>query len=458
MSNAARPENDVAAPAAGRKIVLTTIGSLGDLHPFVAIALALKARGFRPVLAVAADQLDACRVAGVEAVAVLPAFAEVAQRMGLSERAAAGRIISNQRHMLEQVILPALSSCAARLDALVIGAEAIVSSVFVLAAPIVAEKHRLPLISVVLQPMAMLSIYDPPHTPDFWMLRWPPVGRAGARWNRLIYAAMRLALDRLYGKRLDVVRAERGLHPTGGRHMLEAGKAAPLTLCCYSSAFGPLQPDAPRSAQVIGFPVFDGRIGAEAALAPALQAFVDRGAPPIIFTLGSFAVQAAGRFYEEAAAAARQIGVRAVLLTGSGNPVESGDGIYTCAYAPHSLLFRRALMVVHHGGVGTTGQALLAGIPQLVVPHMGDQFDNAHRIERLGIGRVLSASRFSAARAAETIAALRDDPKVATEASRIAREMAVDDPGDTAARAIDDHLATRIAADPFTDAARCETC
>ncbi len=423
-----------------RKIVLTTLGTLGDLHPFIALALALKRRGFTPVLAVAEDHVAKSRAAGIEAVAVLPGFDAIRRRMGMTEDDAVRRIMRDQRMMLEEVVLPGLADCAATLDALAADAEAVVASIFVFAAPIIAEKRGLPLISVVLQPMAMVSAYDPPRTPDFWMMKGAPVSPVGARWNRLVYSAMRRVLHHRYAEQIDAVRIRHRLRPRGGKLMLEAGREAALTLCCYSPLFGPLPLDAPPNSRIVGFPTFDSCSGGEEALCPALQAFLDAGPPPIVFTLGTFAVHAPGDFYAEAAETARRLGKRAVLLTGAEPKVASRGDIFACAYAPHSTLFPRASAIVHHGGVGTTGQALRAGKPQLVVPHMGDQNDNAHRIERMGVGRKLRARRFTAERAAPLLAGLLRDRARHDLAARIGSLSELENGAESAAAMIEARL------------------
>jgi UDP:flavonoid glycosyltransferase YjiC (YdhE family) len=76
----------------------------------------------------------------------------------------------------------------------------------------------------------------------------------------------------------------------------------------------------------------------------------------------------------------------ALALKAHGFHPEEG-GIFTCAYTPHSLIFPRAGLIVHHGGIGTTGQALRVGKPQLVVPHMGDKPDNTRRIVVMGLAK-----------------------------------------------------------------------
>lgn len=420
-----------------RKIVLTTIGTLGDLHPFIALALALKRRGFSPVLAVAEDQIAKSRTAGLDAVAVLPSFEAIRQRMGLSEDDAVRHIMSDQRQMLEQVVLPAVSSCAQALDAISADAEAIVASTFVFAAPIIAEKRNVPLVSIVLQPMAMLSPYDPPHTPEFRIMKAAPVGAIGAQWNRICYAAARRFFHRLYGRRIDAVRAEHALAPRGGKLMFDAGREAALTLGCYSPLFGPLPPDALGNTRITGFPIFDSWSGAEEILDPTLSAFLDAGRPPIVFTLGSLAVYDAGNFYSEAAETARRLGERAVLLTGDKELHPAEGDIFSCAYAPHSLLFPRAAAIVHHGGAGTTGQALRAGKPQLVVPHMGDQNDHAYRIERMGLGRTIKARHFTADRVEPVLAGLLRDESYRDEATRIGVLASQEHGAETAATAIE---------------------
>ena len=124
-----------------RKVVLTTVGTQGDLRPFIALGLALERRGYAPVLAVPRDQVEKVRRAGLAAEGVLPGFDEIQRRMGLDEADAVSRIVGSQREMLEQVLLPALPACAEALHRIGQGAEAIIASIFAFAAPIVAERR-----------------------------------------------------------------------------------------------------------------------------------------------------------------------------------------------------------------------------------------------------------------------------------------------------------------------------
>ena len=269
-----------------RKIILATVGSMGDLYPLIAIAKALKGYGFHPVLAVPEDHVVKAMAAGIEAVGVLPSFATLCVRAGLDEGETARKLIGKQREILEQLILPDLASCTAKLEALAVDAEAIIASSFFMAAPIVAEKRGLPLVSIVLQPMALLCALDPPSTPDFWMMKRRP-GALGGAWNRAMFLALRQIVNLLYGRQIDRVRRVHGLAPTGARRMFESSGAAVLTLGCYSPLLAPLPADAPANVAIVGFPMFDGAVDDQEALDPALQAFLSAGPPPLVFTRSS---------------------------------------------------------------------------------------------------------------------------------------------------------------------------
>jgi rhamnosyltransferase subunit B len=168
----------------------------------------------------------------------------------------------------------------------------------------------------------------------------------------------------------------------------------------------------------------------EAELSPALAQFLDDGPPPIVFTLGMSAAMVAGRFYEHSVAAVERLGCRAVIVTGKNIrnlPATLPANVVACGYAPFPLLFPRAAVVVHHGGIGTTGLAMRAGRPMLVVPFSHDNPDNAARVVRLGIGRSIPNSRYSPDRLASELRCLLDDPAYARRAHEIGEQVRQED-------------------------------
>jgi rhamnosyltransferase subunit B len=409
------------------RIVLATIGSLGDLHPFIAIGRLLASQGEQVLLTVPEDGVAKVRAAGLDAAPILPSYATICERLGMSKEGVAARVLADPNFVIDEVLLPSLRTSTAALDELAADADVLVGSIFAFAAEIVAEKRRLPLATVMLQPMTLFSAWHPPTAPRFELMRHNPRTSLGRSWNRAFFSLARTMLRRRHAKRIDAVRAEHGLGSSEGAPMLDHGSATAVVLCCWSSALGPLPPDAPGNAALVGFPFFDSESGSEEVLAPELDAFLRGGDPPLIFTLGSFAVASAGRFYEEAAAASRTLGKRALMLTGQPGPPRLGGDCLFMNYAPHSAVFPQAAAVIHHGGIGTTGQALCAGRPQIVVPHFGDQFDNAARLQSAGIGLTVRRKQFERPLAARVISRVLSTPDMTNAAQRAARIIAGED-------------------------------
>ncbi len=163
-----------------------------------------------------------------------------------------------------------------------------------------------------------------------------------------------------------------------------------------------------------------------------------------MFTLGTSAVGAAGRFYHESAAAVGKLGVRAVLLTGGfaqNRPDDLPPNVLLVDRAPHQLLFPRASAVVHQCGAGTTAQALRAGHPMLLVPHGHDQFDNARRVRKLGVARTVFPTEYRAERVARELRALLDDPSYRERAAATAAIVREEGGAEAAADVIEHVLA-----------------
>ena len=199
-----------------------------------------------------------------------------------------------------------------------------------------------------------------------------------------------------------------------------------LILALFSPLLASRQPDWPRQTVVTGFPLYD---RATAGTPPELLRFLDDGPPPLVFTLGSAAVLDAGRFYSESVAAAGLLGRRAVLLTGSG--VQHGlsplpPGVAAFDYAPFSELFPGPRPSFTTGGSAPPRKPC-AGRPMLVMPYSYDQPDNAERVARLGVARVISRRRYTATRAAAQLDRLLGDPAYAERATAIGAGVRAED-------------------------------
>jgi UDP:flavonoid glycosyltransferase YjiC (YdhE family) len=242
---------------------------------------------------------------------------------------------------------------------------------------------------------------------------------------------------------MEPVERLRRAHGLPERNPLMDGQFSPLlTLAMFSSVLGAPQRDWPAHTAQTGFVFYNGR----EPMPAALESFLESGPPPVVFTLGSSAVGAAGTFYAESAEAARRLGVRAVLLTGGFPENEiaaSSPDVLTVRGAPHQELFPRAAVTVHHGGVGTTGQGLRSGRPSLVVPHAHDQDDNADRLVRLGVARSIGAAAYRADRVALELTRLLRETRYADAASAAARRVRAEGGAEAAADAIEGVLGSR---------------
>jgi UDP:flavonoid glycosyltransferase YjiC (YdhE family) len=134
-------------------------------------------------------------------------------------------------------------------------------------------------------------------------------------------------------------------------------------------------------------------------------------------------VGAAGDFFAESVAASRRLDARALLLVGSDPRNQPRGplppGVLAVRYAPHSAVFLRASVVVHQGGIGTTGEAMRAGRPMLVVPYTHDQPDHARRLRRLRVARSIPREKYGADAAFRELEALLADPGYAARAGAV---------------------------------------
>jgi UDP:flavonoid glycosyltransferase YjiC (YdhE family) len=257
------------------------------------------------------------------------------------------------------------------------------------------------------------------------------MGRAIRRLARL--------MSRKWPQPIYDLRRELGL-PRGSNPLFDAKHSPDLVLALFSRVLGREQPDWPTNTKITGFCFYDSDAG-NAALPPHLEEFLAAGPAPLVFTLGSAAVMAAGRFYEYGARAAERLGMRAVLLIGPdarNRPRhELSDSICVAEYAPYSALFSRAAAIIHQGGVGTTAQCLRAGKPMLIMPYSHDQPDNARRMRRLKVARIIQKRYFTPLRVARKLRLLLEKPVYARRASQIAMRLRTEDGVTTACDALE---------------------
>lgn len=362
------------------KFLLPTLGSAGDVHPFLAIGQTLQARGhvveiitnpvFRPMVAAAGLAFYPAGTASQYDDALSsPKLWHPVDGFGVFWRRMARCAMEPVYRRIESHATQ--SPCVVLATPLMLGAR------------LAQEKLGVPLVTAYTAATMLRSCEYPltlahwrvPRLPD--MLLRPALTLAWQALDRFKLHPM-LAAD------LPALRHTLGLPPLTSSvfgqwiHSPQAG----VTL--FPHWFAPAPSDWPLQVRQAGFPLYDG--DKTQGLDAGLLAFLAAGAPPVVFTPGS-AMGHGHAFFDAAVRACQALGQRGVLLSTQGQqiPADLPATVHHCAYAPFGLLLPRASALVHHGGIGNTAQALRAGLPQLITPMAFDQFDNAMRLERLGV-------------------------------------------------------------------------
>lgn len=396
-------------------VLLHPFGSHGDVHPVVAVGVGLKARGHRVTLVTAAPFRAVAERCGFE-------FAPVGSEADYEAAAADPNLWHPWRGMrvifAPQRYGPGLRQAYHHLaDRYVPGDTVCLAGDLGFAARLAQEKLGLPVVSAHIAPVAFQSVADPPTVsfgkPPGWLPHWV------RRWAYRMGG--RYFVDGAVLPTVNPFRQELGLTPL--RRMWGVWNDSPQRVLGLFPRWFADAPDWPAHLRLTGFPVYDG--GGD--LPVAVERFLADGPPPVVVSFGT-AMRTGRRHFAAAVEAVQRVGRRGLVLAKGGDQVPPlPPGFLHADYAPFGKVFRRSAAVVHHGGIGTTAQGLAAGVPQLVMPLAYDQFDNAGRLVRLVVARVLPARRFSADRATVALGDLLTDAAVPPACAAAQARMAEGD-------------------------------
>ena len=409
------------------KVYLVTFGSRGDVHPMLGLGQALQARGHEAVLLSNPLFRDATVRAGL-------GFVPVGTEEDYHQTLAHPKLwhpVDGLGVMWRYLLRPALRPTYEALQNLC-GSPGdndqtplVIASPMAMGARVAQEKCGIRLVTAYTAATLLRSVENP-----LTIAQWQ-VPRAMPHWaRRILWQALdRGKLDPLVKPALESLRGELGLRPLsrsdGGvfAHWIHSPLGG-LTL--FPPWFAPSPSDWPPQVKTGTFPLYDdSRDAGPEALDPALKRFLDAGPAPVVFMPGSAQV-GADHFFRSAIEACRQLGVRGVLLGHLGALAADTlpDGVWATPYHPFGPLLPRARAIVHHAGIGTCAQALRAGVAQLVWPQAYDQFDNAMRLERLGVGSRLKTHPVTAQDLATSLQTLLGSMSVRQACQRWATALA----------------------------------
>ncbi|MFN3860057.1 MAG: glycosyltransferase [Roseateles sp.] len=422
------------------RVLLATLGSRGDVEPFLSLALALQHAGHEPVLCasrrfetwitgwgVAYEPMDDGFVALLESLEGRAGLERAASPLGMARTV--WRLAPQVKPLQLQVqrdLWRAAQACRP---------EGLVFHVKLTGAPDIADALGIPaallLLAPVLQPTAAFAC---PVFPA-WLR-----ARGGPRARRAGYRLVNMLSRRIGTGPALAWRREMGMGPRPPRLDLlhdAAGRPWPV-LHAHSASLLPRPADWPAHAEVTGFL----RLPASTAWhpSPALQAFLDAGPPPVYIGFGSMAGRDPQARAAQALAALAQAGLRGVIGRGWGGlqPDQLPPQVFALDEAPHDALFPHMAAVVHHGGAGTTAAGLLAGRPSLICPFFGDQPFWGALVHQQGLGPApLSQRDFSAEALAGRLRPLVGDPAMGRACQAMAARLQQENGGRQAVRALE---------------------
>jgi rhamnosyltransferase subunit B len=386
-----------------RKIeaVLCTLGTRGDILPFVALGSELRRRGYNVTLMSNENWQPLVKGNGI-------AFHPIAPQ----DPSQSGR---DDYLFFKNNTLPSFKRSFDIVKAKVVEAGRDLILIYrsnMLGMECAAEVFGLKHVKVAIQPSAIRSFERPP-----WPLTPLATGHFQSIFKRLIIPALyKLAeITRRYRRhtnrfrRLVGVTASRATHPTTGSEN--------ATIVFAPAWYAMPQIDWPKNCHCVGFPFHDGNdIDADVA------AFIDKHGPPIVFTPGT-GVADTEAFFDKAEAIARYLNMPAIFLSKGAQPRQYSASILVCSYADMAWLLKQTKIIIHHGGIGTTAQALRAGVPQIILPDRFDQPDNAQRIARLGLGGAVMKDVYSPEKWVETIQQVLDSTVIRQRLKNVSADI-----------------------------------
>ncbi|CAN5531855.1 glycosyltransferase [soil metagenome] len=408
------------------------MGSLGDLHPMIALGIELRRRGHEIVINSWEGYREKVAELGFEFYPLRPDV-DPTDRELISKTMDAK---TGPETVIKNLIFPNLKDMYDDLTAACVGADMMLNGEIVYVAGSVVEKTGIKWITSSLAPLSMFSSHDPNVYPTAEFLEY--LRPLPAFFHEKLFEVMKWTIRDWFEPFKEF---RRELELSDAIDPVFADKySKSLHLALFSKAIGKPQPDWYSPTLQTGFCFYDE--SDSLALEPSLATFLDDGEPPIIFTLGSAAVLDARDFFDESAKAAKLLGRRAVLLYGRENETPKGldENVVAFPFAPYSLVFPRAACVVHQAGIGTTSQVLRAGVPHLIMPFSHDQPDNAARCRRAGVAEIIDRDSYIGESAARALRTILSEDKYRTNAAAFKTVIDSENGTVTACDAIEDIL------------------
>ena len=394
------------------RLLLTALGSYGDVHPMVGLGQAMRERGHQVSVITNPHFKPVVESAGLQMIPIgtIAEYDELAHHADLWHPSRGPMMLLRMcfRDRLRELYELIVANCVQ--GETVLGAHGLD-----IASRIVLEKHQVPMASIHYAPIAMRSTIRSPRMFSMLLDDWVPT------WlKRMQFWLADCAIDRWFGSELNSLRSELGLPPIK-RFMQQWYYSPQRVIGLFPDWYAPPQLDWPAQVALTGFPLWDQ--ATEERLPTDVEDFLSGGEGPIVFCPGS-AMTEGQAFFAAAVDACRRLGRRGILLTKYPDqlPANLPPEVRHFGFVPFSHLLPRAAAFIHHGGMGSSAQGLASGVPHLVMPMAYDQLDNATRLKRLGVGTYLRRRKFQGPTVARCLDQLLTSSPTREQCSRWAQQ------------------------------------
>ncbi len=374
-----------------KNILLTTYGSHGDLHPYLALGSILVKAGNKVMIATIKLYKENVEAIGCEFVALRPDIDELGSEEEIWKKV--NDSFRGAEYIVRELVVPYINDNYKTLMPVTEKCDLIISHVLTFVSPIVAEKRRIPWLTVMLQPSTIMSAYDPPAFA--FAVNLPKYKFLGPAFFKFLFKFFSFMSYQWFKPVYELKKKEGLSNPTANPLMKYFSPYG--TLALFPESFAAPEKDWPVNTFQIGFPLYknEGKVISE-----KVSEFLKVGEPPIVFTLGTAAVQMNSDFFKIAFKAIKQTKIRVIFLIGENSnhvndEMSNDEQVCISDYESYPLLFPKCKAIVHQCGIGTTSQALYSGKPQIMIPFAHDQPDNAHRVKNLGCGEIVFAKKLS---------------------------------------------------------------
>lgn len=406
------------------KLLLLTLGTRGDVQPFVALGKVLQARGHSVRICANQGYQDFIESHGLDYAFMNNELLDLTANQNAQSE--------NWQTALKRIkaFKPIFARLLVEQWQAAQGVEAVVYHPQAIGGYHLAEALNIP--GIMADPLPM---YVP--TGEFPQLVMPELG-LGQGYNRWTYRFLTRMLHLTYGGVVNRWRQQTlGLKPFKSSPLLRPDGRPVPALHAFSQAVIPKPADWPKTAHVTGYWFLDESPNWQAP--PALQAFLEAGPPPIYIGFGSLGTLLKAEQGDEMLEALQQTGQRFVVISGWLKPNRPlPETIFEIDAAPHDWLFPKMAAIVHHGGAGTTAAVLRAGKAAIVCPLTADQPFWARRMNRLGVAPApLALRRLKPSSLAAAIRELNTQPAFETRACQLGEDIRIENGAETAAKLIE---------------------